>query len=346
MMHVAIDPTERREAGPARNGATRPVPAKSLTAKPAAAKLPAAQAGRGRIVVLGALGCVALAGLSVAAYSALGSLAGPQIVRPNIFQMQKDQAASQAKAADWPDLKDGVPVLAGDASGTRMQAASVSADQVNGAKIDGMKAEEVKLAGFGLDGARAGATRPPVPESATPPVAVERPVEKPATLAAAAPTPVAALRKALPQIEPAGVAPAPKAVSPIAPGRTAALIAPNPSQTTRARAAETTFASLPPEPVPPAKPVDAVEKPKLAKAAVTKAPVAKTDAVKTAAIKTPASKPVQQASAEPPAAVAEPEAEHSDVFGLKMPSLAPAGRKIAEGVEALGNAVKNLPNPF
>jgi hypothetical protein len=31
---------------------------------------------------------------------------------------------------------------------------------------------------------------------------------------------------------------------------------------------------------------------------------------------------------------------------MKVPSLAPAGRKIAEGVEALGNAVRNLPSAF
>ena len=58
-------------------------------------------------------------------------------------------------------------------------------------------------------------------------------------------------------------------------------------------------------------------------------------------------KPVQEASAEPAAApAAAPEPEQSEIFGLKVPSLAPAGRKIAESVEALGNAVKNLPNQF
>ncbi|WP_331297743.1 hypothetical protein [Methylobacterium oryzae] len=42
-------------------------------------------------------------------------------------------------------------------------------------------------------------------------------------------------------------------------------------------------------------------------------------------------------------AQAEPaEAEDTEVLGIKLPSLAPAGRKLKESVDALGDAVKNV----
>jgi hypothetical protein len=49
------------------------------------------------------------------------------------------------------------------------------------------------------------------------------------------------------------------------------------------------------------------------------------------------------------AAPAPAETEHlegTEVFGLKVPSFAPAGRKIRESVEAFGAAVKSLPDIF
>ena len=113
MMQVAIDPSERRDAGSRKPVADKVVADKPVAARPVkpGSKLGSKPAARGRMVVLGTLGCVAVAGLSYAAYSAMGSLAGPQVARPNLYQMQKAQAL-QAKAADWPDLRDGVPALA------------------------------------------------------------------------------------------------------------------------------------------------------------------------------------------------------------------------------------------
>ncbi|GJD97777.1 hypothetical protein [Methylobacterium iners] len=115
----------------------------------------------------------------------------------------------------------------------------------------------------------------------------------------------------LPNIEPAAVlAPARIAVT-VPPARVVALVAPLSGETVRARAAETAFAALPPAPSP---------RPK-----ANAAPRVRAEAQPAAA----------------PAVAQEPEPEHTEVFGLKVPSLAPAGRKIAESVEALGNAVKD-----
>jgi ribosomal protein L12E/L44/L45/RPP1/RPP2 len=115
----------------------------------------------------------------------------------------------------------------------------------------------------------------------------------------------------LPNIEPAALLPPVRIAVTVPPARVAALVAPLSGETVRARAAETAFAALPPAPSP---------RPK-ANAA-----------------------PRVKAEAQPavtPAVAQEAEPEHTEVFGLKVPSLAPAGRKIAESVEALGNAVKN-----
>jgi hypothetical protein len=59
---------------------------------------------------------------------------------------------------------------------------------------------------------------------------------------------------------------------------------------------------------------------------------------------------VAEASASPgqaaPAPAETEQLEAAEVFGLKVPSLAPAGRKIRESVEALGGAVKSLADRF
>ena len=36
-----------------------------------------------------------------------------------------------------------------------------------------------------------------------------------------------------------------------------------------------------------------------------------------------------------------PDSEETDILGVKLPSLAPAGRKLREGVTALGDAVRS-----
>lgn len=335
MMQVAIDPSERRDAGSRKPVADKVVADKPVAARPVKpmSKLGSKPAARGRMVVLGTLGCVAVAGLSYAAYSAMGSLAGPQVVRPNLYQMQKAQAL-QAKAADWPDLRDGVPALA-SAAGSPAPARDTGIQLVERRALveEPVTAEAMSKAQL------------------TAPVEAPPKVDTPVTLAAATPAPSivkaeAPRPKALPPIEPVSLALPPNALSPIVPNRVASVIAPSAAQTIRARSAATSFASLPPEPTraeagaetskPSAsvvvKPAASVAKPSVA--------VAKPKPVKPA-------KPVQEASAEPAAApAAAPEPEQSEIFGLKVPSLAPAGRKIAESVEALGNAVKNLPNQF
>ncbi|WP_245259284.1 hypothetical protein [Methylobacterium sp. 77] len=290
-------------------------------------------AARGRTIVLGTLGCVAVAGLSVAAYSAMGSLAGPQLVRPNLYQMQKAQAL-QASASDWPDLRDGIPALAsaaGSSAPTRdagVQLVEKRAIVEDPAKVEA--SSKVQSPASVDTAAKVG-----------PAVTVDAPV----TLAAATPVaqPEAPRSKALPPIEPVSLALPPNALSPIVPNRVAAVIAPSAAQTIRARSAAISFASLPAEPAQaeaPVKPGASVVVKPAASVAKPSVAVAKPKPVKTA-------KPVQEASAEPAASpVAAPEPEQSEIFGLKVPSLAPAGRKIAESVEALGNAVKNLPNQF
>ncbi|WP_311276342.1 hypothetical protein [Methylobacterium sp. WCS2018Hpa-22] len=341
MMQVAIDPSERRDAGSRKPVADKVVADKPVAARPVkpGSKLGSKPAARGRMVVLGTLGCVVVAGLSYAAYSAMGSLAGPQVARPNLYQMQKAQAL-QAKAADWPDLRDGVPALA-SAAGSPAPARETGIQLVERRALveEPAKAEassKVQLT---------------APVEATAKVEAPPKVDTPVTLAAATPAPSivkaeAPRPKALPPIEPVSLALPPNALSPIVPNRVASVIAPSAAQTIRARSAATSFASLPPEPAraeagaettkPSAsvvvKPAASVAKPSVA--------VAKPKPAKPA-------KPVQEASAEPAAApAAAPEPEQSEIFGLKVPSLAPAGRKIAESVEALGNAVKNLPNQF
>ncbi|MHC2090448.1 hypothetical protein [Methylobacterium sp. CM6244] len=345
MMQVAIDPSERRDAGSRKPVADKVVADKPVAARPV--KPGSKPAARGRMVVLGTLGCVAVAGLSYAAYSAMGSLAGPQVARPNLYQMQKAQAL-QAKAADWPDLRDGVPALA-SAAGSRAPVRETGIQLV----------ERRALVEEPVTAEAMSKVQSPAPVEATAKVEVPPKVDTPVTLAAATPAPSivkaeAPRPKALPPIEPVSLALPPNALSPIVPNRVASVIAPSAAQTIRARSAATSFASLPPEPtrteagaetskpsasvvVKPAasvvvKPAASVAKPSVA--------VAKPKPVKPV-------KPVQEASAEPAAApAAAPEPEQSEIFGLKVPSLAPAGRKIAESVEALGNAVKNLPNQF
>lgn len=341
MMQVAIDPSERRDTGSRKPVADKLVADKPVAARPV--KPVAKPAARGRMVVLGTLGCVAVAGLSFAAYSAMGSLAGPQVVRPNLYQMQKAQAL-QAKAADWPDLRDGVPALASAAgSSASRRDSSVQLVERRALVEEPAKAEasaKVQIS---------------APAETAAKLDMSPKVEAPVTLAAATPAPTVVKpevprSKALPPIEPVSLAVPPDALSPIVPNRVASVIAPSAAQTIRARSAATSFASLPPEPAQAeadtAKP-SVVVKPSASVVAKPAASVAKPSVAVAKPKPVKSAKPVQEASAEQAAApVAAPEPEQNEIFGLKVPSLAPAGRKIAESVEALGNAVKNLPNQF
>ena len=260
MMPLAIDQSERRR--PAAVARTR---------------VPARRGGRGRSILIGALVCLSLVALSAAAHVLMAGLAGPQFVRPTLAQAQASQSAPPARAADWPDLKDGLPVLAPDPGRAKPAPAHDPVAAI-------------------------------VPE----PTASPRNATAPSLPATSPPVRTAAARP-FPSIEPAALVPPPSPVVVLAAARTASVIAPTATQTLRARTTTGTFAALPPEP---------------RRKVATLPPKAKA-----------ATRPVAEASAEPAAPVAEHEPERSEVFGA-------AGRKIVEGVEAIGNAVKNLPNQF
>jgi hypothetical protein len=204
-----------------------------------------------KTLALTALGLAGIASFSVAAYSMLGTLAGPQVPRVTISQ----------RAADWPDLKDGVPALAPRAE-----------------------------------------TMPAVKMS---PAAPAQPIAN--SVASAAPA-----RANILPIEVAAVVEPVRQAALIGDVKTAALLPPRANETVRARAIDATLAALPPE----------------------------------AAAK-PARKPVAAARAKPAAAAelavvadaAPAESDETEVFGVKVPSLASSGRKLVEGVQSLGDAV-------
>ena len=260
----------------------------------------------GRLALITVLGGVGLVGLSAGAYSMLSGLAGPPPSKVRLGRV----------SADWPDLRDGVPALAPshrstDAVPARAPADAALADpapaRVAVAPVD-TKAPELKA-----------------PENRA---AEAKPVEmKPVQVAGVAPP---ARPARLPAIENAATVPAAPAVALVEKARTAPLVAPTPVETTRARATTgATFAALPPAPT------ETAPKPKPAPVVARTKPAAK-----------PAAAPAEKVAAAQPAQAAEPEAEETEMFGMKVPSLAPVGRKLAEGVEALGNAVKRFPEQF
>ncbi|GEP02995.1 hypothetical protein [Methylobacterium oxalidis] len=301
MMNVSIDPSEARTA--AVSGDAEPSRQAATTSRPALG-------GKLRIVLLGGLALGGVAAFSSASMSFLGGLAGPP----------PKPIAINRSAADWPDLRDGVPALA---TGSVAREAAVVTQP----------AETPAL---------------PLPEPVAPLRAALDAQAQPSEIAAPAPQPVPARpaaekvpAKRAPMIENvATVAPAREAVV-VSAVKTAHALSPARSQTVKARTADVAFAALPPEP--------AKETAKeAAKEAFKDAPKeAAKPRSKTAAAKPPAARKTEVASAEPaPTAAAADEPETTEVFGLKVPSLAPAGRKLRESVEALGEAVKGLPEKF
>lgn len=261
-----------------------------------------------RIACLSAAAVVGLGGFGYAASHVLGGLAGPQKVAPS----------ARRNAADWPDLKDGVPVLAtGTLSPAPIAAASPSVVPPVPSGSNAASADQTpRMAALPPAGEPSSLHTQPSPS------------EKPSRKAAEAPP------RRLPAIENAAVLPPNRqAVIVAPPARTVATIVPKPAETIRAKSAGTAFAALPPEPAKPESSKSDAVRPEGAKAESTRPDAAKPK--KVAATKKP---PVNQTASAAP----EPESEETEVFGIKMPSLAPAGRKLREGVEALGDAVKNL----
>ncbi|GJD29344.1 hypothetical protein PMNALOAF_0577 [Methylobacterium adhaesivum] len=280
----------------------------------------------GHLALLTVLGSAGLVGLSVGAYSMLSGLAGPSASGVRIGRV----------SADWPDLRDGVPALVSTAKRPdpvsapvtvvepiRTEAAIVSSEGVTAdAKLAATtdatvaaKLSDIKPADSARVEAKPTELRP-----------AEAP--RPAKVASIAP---AAKPARLPVIENAATVPPAPAVPLVEKARSAPIVAPTAHETTRARAATgTSFAALPPA-------AAATDAPK-PKAAVARA--------KPAGKPAPAAAATERVAAAQPPQAAEPEAEETEVFGMKVPSLAPVGRKFAEGVEAIGNAVKRLPEQF
>lgn len=292
MMPLAIDPSERRS--PTRSAAA---PRTRTTASGKAA----------RPIVLAALGCVGLVGLSAGSYAMLSGLAGPQPTKIAIGRI----------AADMPDLRDGVPALVTSGPADRSAPRPVPAQReaaVNPVRpVAADTPSPVQASRMAVAAQSDGPTKP----------------ESPAKIARVLPIQNAAL------VVPARTA----ALVPAT--RVAALVTPSARETVRSRVApetNTSFAALPPEPVARETP-----NPRKKAVAANAAPVQPVANPKVAARARPAASRVADATPGP-AAAAEP--EETEVFGMKVPSLAPAGRKFVEGVQALGEAVKSLPDKF
>lgn len=258
MMSVTIDPSETRHS-PQAPAARRATPSVL------------------RNLVLGVIGCAALVGFSVGAYSMMGELAKPQLAKVAIGR----------QAAEWPDLKDGVPAMV-SSTGEAARPPSQTADPK------------------------------PAPAALVSPMAV--PVAAPASPPASSGKHAAASSpRPLPPIEMATVVSSVRLAPLVQSVATASLVPPSRAETVRARAAETQFTAMPSEPAaqPSPRPVK-------------KTPVASVRAK-------PA--PGLVATAQPAAAAPTAEPEETEVFGMKVPTLASSGRRFVEGVQSLGDAV-------
>jgi len=289
------------------------------TARPAAA--PQGKRSLARPLLLSATGAALLSGFAVAASSVMAGLVTPA---PRLTQ---PPAIGQGLASSWPDLKDGLPARAGEP-----------------VKITESKAEAPKpapgprMASFSADPKAFDGGTPTLPAPQPKPVA-ERPAPVKPTERIPVPTEVA-------------VQASPPAARIVTPNRSVAALAPRPSETVRARdeavpVAEAPAKVAPPKPVAVATPVPA--KPKPAPVATAK-PVP--EPVKAAKAETP--KPAVKAAAAKPApapamakpavtqtASAEADSDETEILGVKLPSLAPTGRKIKDSVSALGDAVRS-----
>jgi len=275
MIDLALDPSETRET---RTSAAQPRRALDL-----------------RVLLFSLAGAGVLGGFGVAASTVMAGLAAPPPITIK---------AAAGRAADWPDLKDGLPAVAGTATVAPTQAEAKPSEPM---------AQTPRMASL--------------PSPLTPAAA---PIKAPAP-----PTPIKAAVAAEP---PARRIPMPTPVTPLAasrqvvplpPTRTVALQAPRASETVRAHT------QIEPAPKPVVAAAPAAGPDKAAK------PAAKVAAAKPAA---PA-KVAEKAKRAAPTAVAQAEAaepEETEVLGIKLPSLAPAGRKLKESVDALGDAVKSV----
>ena len=285
MIDLALDPSDTR-------------PHRSLDARP----------GRKfnlRLVLIGLVGASAVAGFGVAASTLMAGLAAPAPIK----------RAPMSRAADWPELKDGLPAVAGI-----VPAASVAAKPT--------EPEKLALRMAVLPDALAPAVSPAPASPVVPAPAKAAPVAPPAPAKSVA-VPEAPTKR-IPTPTPVTPITTRQVVVPLPPTRTAALQPPRASETVRARDAAAPAAAPAAKPLTPT-PAAASEKTAHKAVAANKPTLAK----KTAE----AAKPGAAAAT---VAQAEPADEETEVLGIKLPSLAPAGRKLKESVDALGDAVKNV----
>jgi hypothetical protein len=295
-------------------------PARTVTAGPV-------PRSASRPILIGAACAVVLAGFGVAASTVMADLIVPA-------KSNHRAAIGTGAAANWPDLKDGLPALAG----TPVKVTTTKTDTAPAAPPSRMAALPNPMDYAGAPAAPQAAVVPPRPE------AQRRAAEAP-TARIPVPTQVSVLSP-------------PSEAKPVPPGRTVTALAPRPSEFVRARDETPPVAEAAPRPEAPRIREAAVEKP-----AAKPAPVAAAKPAPVAAVKPAPAKPAPVAKATPipekaaksvavhkptaPAqtpvrtAAAEPEPEDTEILGVKIPSLAPAGRKIKDSVSALGDAVRN-----
>jgi hypothetical protein len=336
MNDLVLDPSETRQPRDAASAASRAVLA----------------GGLGRLALGTALvGALGLAGL--------GAFAGATSLMSSLIPPKPAPAmASRHKAADWPDLKDGLPSLAGASSGTAQARIALPPAEppappatTQAALPEPMHAAPEPSAFKPL------APEAPAIRSADRGAPEVKPSEtRPAAIPAAPPAQAAA--RPAPPIENASVIGPTRQASTLPPSRTVATLPARAAETVRARTASTTFAALPPDSAKETPRIEASkpdpvksEAPALDHSAAPAAPEAKPAARGEKPEAKPKAKPVQArkpvAAPTTVAAAAPPdEADETEVFGIKMPTLSATGRKIGAGVEALGDAVKSLPDKF
>lgn len=273
MIDLSLDPSDTR---PHRSPEARPGRKPSL-----------------RLALAGLVGVSAIAGFGVAASTLMSGLAAPSPVK----------RASLSRAADWPELKDGLPAVAGLAP-----AAPVAV------KPQEPEPQTLRMAALPDTLAALPAPSVPAPAKAAPPPVKSVAVPDAPTKRIPTPIPVTPITAAR------------QVVVPLPPSRVAALQPPRASETVRARDIAAPAATPAPKPV-----AAAPEKPAHKVVAARKPPTAGK-----------AADSAKSNGATATVAQAEAPDEETEVLGIKLPSLAPAGRKLKESVEALGDAVKKV----
>lgn len=262
------------------------------------------------------IACVSvLSGFAVAASSVMAGLVMPA------SRLMQQPSIGKGLASSWPDLKDGLPSRAGEPV------------KVTERKPDAPKpAPGPRMAAYSSDPAAFDGGTPTLPAAQPKPVAARAAPVKPT--------------ERIPVATAVAVQDAAPAVHVITPSRTVATLAPRPSETVRARDEAVPVAEAPAKVVQPKPVAVAASVPSKPKAVATPKPAP--EPVKVAKAETPkpvakpvAAKPVAGKPAVTQTASAEPDSEETEILGVKLPSLAPTGRKIKDSVSALGDAVRN-----